>query len=144
MLKFTVRKISVRLSLKGIFIGDSNMNQKILCVEDSEDVQNIIRFIIKASNCSYDLVSASDGIDALEIMKDQSFDMILLDIVMPKMDGFDFLQKCREHSNSSRIPVIVISGNSEHKEKSLRLGACEFLEKPFDLEELKSLIKKHL
>lgn len=120
------------------------MNHKILCVEDSEDVQNVIRFIMKASNCSYDLVSANNGIEALELLKNQSFDMILLDIIMPKMDGFEFLQKYREHSSNSRIPVIVLSGNSDHKEKSISLGACDFLEKPFDHKELTNLIKMHL
>lgn len=81
----------------------------------------------------YDVITAPNGKEALQMIKDGSPDLVLLDIMMPVMNGFEMLSRLRECSN---MPVIVNSSDVHSKKQALKLGADDFILKPFELREL--------
>ncbi|MBI4186627.1 MAG: response regulator transcription factor [Chloroflexi bacterium] len=110
----------------------------ILLVDDEERILNFLRAKLKA--LGYKIIVAKDGIDALEQVQAQEPDMIVLDLIMPKMDGFEVLRELRQFSS---IPVIVLSarGADTDKIKGLSLGADDYLAKPFNPDELAARIE---
>lgn len=113
----------------------------ILIAEDEYDIRNLLK--ISLENEGYNVYAARDGLEALEILKKESIDLALLDIMMPKLDGFNLLRKIRENST---IPVIFLTARSEEMDKVLGLGmgADDYLSKPFSMNELIARIKAHL
>ena len=101
----------------------------ILICDDEKDIVKALTIYL--SNANYNLLSASDGEKALEIMKEQEVDLVLLDIMMPRMDGLQALVKIREFSN---IPVILLTAKSEESDiiLGLNLGADDYITKPFN------------
>ncbi|MCL2708011.1 MAG: diguanylate cyclase [Defluviitaleaceae bacterium] len=116
---------------------------KILIVDDSRLNQEALRRILKDL---YVLAFAETGIEALEKSMMENPDLILLDIVMPGMDGFDVLVELKINESTRQIPVIIISGMSKVKEeaKGLLLGAVDYIAKPFHELIVKARIKTHL
>ena len=110
----------------------------ILICDDEKDIVKALTIYL--SNANYNLLSASDGEKALEIMKEQEVDLVLLDIMMPRMDGLQALVKIREFSN---IPVILLTAKSEESDiiLGLNLGADDYITKPFNILEVKARIK---
>lgn len=109
------------------------MKYKILYAEDD----NTIAFLTQDSlEPHYEVIHCSDGESALEAFKSQSFDICLFDIMMPKLDGFELAQEIR--SLNSEIPIIFISAKTlkEDRIKGLKIGADDYLIKPFSIEEL--------
>jgi DNA-binding response OmpR family regulator len=106
---------------------------RILVVDDEERVLNFLRSKLKASG--YDVLTASNGLEALEQTQAQEPDLIVLDLLMPKMDGFETLKELRTFSS---VPVIILSarGADTDKIKGLGLGADDYLPKPFNPDEL--------
>ncbi len=112
---------------------------KILLVEDDEALQFIVKDNL--SQHKYDVEVASDGKEALELFEKNSFDLILLDVMLPKIDGFQVAEKIR-HSNDL-VPIIFLTARSmtEDKIKGLTLGGDDYIPKPFSMEELLLKIK---
>ncbi len=106
---------------------------RILVVDDEERVLNFLRSKLKASG--YEVLTASNGMEALEQTQAQEPDLIMLDLLMPKMDGFEALKELRSFS---AVPVIILSarGTDVDKIKGLALGADDYLPKPFNPDEL--------
>jgi two-component system KDP operon response regulator KdpE len=106
---------------------------RILVVDDEERILNFLRSKLKASG--YEVLTASNGVAALEQAQAQEPDMIVLDLIMPKMDGFETLKELRSFS---AVPVIILSarGADADKIKGLGLGADDYLPKPFNPDEL--------
>jgi two-component system KDP operon response regulator KdpE len=106
---------------------------RILVVDDEKRILNFLRTKLKASG--YEVLTASNGFEALEQAQAQEPDMILLDILMPQMDGFETLKELRSFSG---VPVIILSakGTDIDKIKGLGLGADDYLPKPFNPDEL--------
>lgn len=105
---------------------------KILIVEDEEPIANLIRMnLVKAG---YQCEIAMDGEEAADLIAERSYDLILLDIMLPKMNGYEVL----EYAKSVDIPVIFLTamGETEQKVKGLRLGAEDYIAKPFEIAEL--------
>lgn len=106
------------------------MAYRILMVEDQKKMQGIVRdyFIAKGSS----LICASDGEKSLELLSDQKFDLILLDIMMPKLDGFSV---CREIRRESEVPIVFLTAKSDEDDKlyGYELGADDYVTKPFSL-----------
>lgn len=116
---------------------------KLLIVED--DMFN--RMLIKSSLAkikNINILEAKDGIEALEILDQQSIDICLLDLHMPKMNGFETLKSIRKSLQYKNLPVIVTTSDEIEKKTSLALGANDFISKPFRLEELQSKIYQQL
>ena len=119
----------------------SSTSKTILIVDDNPLVRGSLQ---KALQSEFEILTAEGGIQALEVLKNHIVDVIVTDIVMPEMDGNTFLDYLKGTPNSP--PVIVISGfkSEDNRINSIKKGAIFFLEKPFNLEELKLLIKNIL
>lgn len=94
----------------------------------------------------YEVITLHNALDALAWLDGNLPDLIISDIQMPKMDGYDFLTKVRQRGFTKHTPVVMLSGKAESKEriKCYRLGAQDYLTKPFNPEELEELVKKNL
>lgn len=111
---------------------------RILVVDDDERILNFLR--VKLNALGYEVLTASDGIEALEQAQAQEPDLIVLDVIMPRMDGFEALKKLRSFSS---VPLIMLSarGNDVDKIKGLGFGADDYLQKPFNPDELVARIE---
>ncbi|WP_419822872.1 response regulator transcription factor [Anoxybacterium hadale] len=105
---------------------------KILIVEDDAAISNLIR--INLNDAGYRCICAYDGLQASDLIEKERFDLILLDIMLPKMDGYELL----EYIKTMEIPVIFLTAKSTVEDivKGLRLGAEDYLTKPFEIIEL--------
>jgi len=117
--------------------------KKILIVEDEERLRELVVLYFKKEN--YEIFEAEDGITALELIKDKEFDLVILDIMIPEIDGFSVCKKVRE---SSDVPIIIITAKTEEEDKILgfELGADDYVTKPFSPKVLvaraKNLLKR--
>jgi CheY-like chemotaxis protein len=103
-------------------------NVKILLVEDSKPIRRENESAL--SKAGYEVVCAEDGETALSLVKDQHFDLILLDMILPRMSGPEVLKHLKNEPATAEIPVVVLSGLSEkNREKLMEEGAEEYLEK---------------
>lgn len=113
----------------------------ILVVDDNKEIVYSISELLKYEG--YEVVKAYDGMQALEAMERHTIDLILLDVMMPRLNGLSALMKLRE---KSRIPVIILSAKTEESDKvsGLVLGADDYVEKPYNPAELMARVKAHL
>lgn len=100
-----------------------------MVVDDSLDLREVLALYLR--NAGYEVIEACDGIDAMEKLKDNSISLMILDIMMPRMDGFELIRKLGKNRN---FPVIFLSAKSEVQDKimGLHLGADDYISKPFD------------
>lgn len=120
-----------------------NSNKKILIVDDEKmNIMALAHFL----KPQYDIVMATDGASALVEVEKHKPDLVLLDILMPDMSGFEVLIKLKDASETMNIPVIFLTGlnNAEDEEKGLLLGAVDYITKPFNKTIVKARIKTHL
>jgi DNA-binding response OmpR family regulator len=119
------------------------MKHKILVIDDEQSICLILENFLSAD---YDVTSKNDGLQALEWLEDNLPDLIICDVQMPNMDGYQFLEKVRQRGYTKHTPIIMLSATETSKErvKCYRLGAQDYLMKPFNPEELEELIKKNL
>ena len=118
--------------------------RKILIVEDEKDLVRLISFHMTAAG--YDVVSANNGAEALETCETVKPALIILDILLPKIDGWEVCRRLRQNPQTSRIPVIMLSALSEvsDKLKGFNLGADDYVTKPFSPRELVVRVKRVL
>jgi DNA-binding response OmpR family regulator len=111
---------------------------RVLLVDDEERILNFLRAKLKATG--YDVLTASNGAEAIEQAQAQEPDLVVLDLLMPRMDGFETLKELRSFSP---VPVIILSakGADADKIKGLGLGADDYLQKPFNPDELVARIE---
>lgn len=117
---------------------------KLLIVDDVSDNIQIVMNVLKEEN--YVFSFASDGEEALELIKKEAFDLILLDIMMPKLDGFEVCRRMKSISLAKETPVIFLTAKSDVDSitEGFSLGAVDFLVKPFHASELLARVKTHL
>lgn len=110
---------------------------KILVVDDDPDIAGLLKHFLEAKGRS--VQTASDGAQALELFRKEQPDLVILDVIMPGMDGWAVLKKIREHSP---VPVLMLTGKDTptDKAKGLLSGADDYIAKPFDLAELEARI----
>ncbi len=115
--------------------------RRILVVDDEQTVQDFLRRTLEEAG--YDVITASDGEEALDKMSQFDVSLVLLDIKMPKLDGFEVLARMPQDSN---IPVIMLSGIIEANTRidTLTLGADDYITKPFSAKELLARIQVKL
>ncbi len=113
----------------------------ILICDDETDILSALKIYLESE--SYNTFSATNGVEALEIIKNNDIHLILLDIMMPVMDGITALTKIRESSN---VPVIMLTAKSEDTDKilGLNIGADDYITKPFNPVELLARVRSHL
>lgn len=105
------------------------MAYRILVADDEREIRSVLALYLE--NAGYDVVEAADGVQALDILRSQSVDLCLLDIMMPKLDGYEVLKQVRQ---ASAVPIIVVSAKGQDPEKilGLDLGADDYMVKPFN------------
>ena len=113
---------------------------QILLVEDEVLSQSVISHIIKSDN--YEVVVAPDGVVALMELGRKKFDLIISDIAMPNLDGYQLLEFIKKHQTD--VPVVFLTGHTSEaeKQKGLQLGALEYISKPIDRKALLATINK--
>ena len=117
------------------------MEKKILVVDDEKPIVDILKLNLQKNG--FAVLTAYDGEQALSIVEKESLDLILLDVMLPKMDGFMVCQRVRE---LSAVPIIMLTAREEEVDKvlGLELGADDYMTKPFSLRELMARVKANL
>jgi DNA-binding response OmpR family regulator len=107
-------------------------------VDDELSVQKLLAYPLRKEG--YDVVPALDGREALERLRDNNFDLVVLDVMLPRMDGFDV---CRAIRSRSTVPIIMLTAKTEETDKvlGLELGADDYITKPFSVREFRSRVK---
>lgn len=120
------------------------MSKKILTVDDSNTVRKLVKFALNSKGIQ--TIEAENGLEALETLKNESVDAIVLDINMPRMNGLEFLQKIKAEDAYARIPVVMLTteGQDEDKEKAFALGAAKYVIKPFKPAQFVSIVEQVL
>lgn len=118
--------------------------KSILYLDDTPDQRNLVRMILVAEGFNVD--TAVDGQEGLRKVQEACPDLILLDLGMPKVDGFEFLEIMKQKPETAAIPVIVVSAwtSVKHREAAIEAGAATFISKPYDLEVLTKIVRQYL
>lgn len=116
----------------------------ILVIEDDESMQNVIKRIFDQDG--YELRLASDGTELTGILDEVTPDVILMDIGLPWINGFELAELIKNHREMKRIPIIFVSGQASEQDvtRAYQIGADDFIKKPFDIEQLKESVTKQL
>jgi putative two-component system response regulator len=111
-----------------------------------DDTEMNIDILVESLQDDYELIVAINGLEAMELIEEQRPDLILLDIMMPEMDGYEVLKRLKENKELNHIPVILLSAitDSDYKTKGLSLGAVDYVTKPFEIVEVKARVKTQL
>ncbi len=107
--------------------------KKILCIEDDPDIQTMIKMSLKFKG-EYEVILAGDGFSGIEMAEKEIPDVILLDVMMPELDGYETCKRLKANPLTKDIPVIFLTARVQEKEikKGLEMGAIGYLTKPFD------------
>ena len=114
---------------------------RILLVDDEQSIQTLLSYPLRKDG--YDVVRAADGREALDRFAEQAFDLVVLDLMLPQLDG---LEVCRRLRARSAVPIIMLTAKSEEIDKvlGLELGADDYITKPFSMREFRSRVKAAL
>ncbi len=120
------------------------MSKKVLLVEDEKNVILGVRTCLDA--VGYDVEIVEDGEEALNSVNREHPDLILLDLLLPKVDGFEVLKTLKDKEETSKIPIIVLTAKAEEedRQRSMDLGADNYMTKPFKPQELWDVLKGYL
>src|ERR1700739_273194 len=112
---------------------------RILLVDDEQSIQTLLSYPLRRDG--YEVVQATDGRDALDRFDEQPFDLVVLDVMLPRIDG---LEVCRRLRSRSSVPIIMLTAKSEEIDKvvGLELGADDYITKPFSLREFSRRIEE--
>jgi DNA-binding response OmpR family regulator len=111
---------------------------RILLVDDEESLQKLLSYPLRSDG--YEVVAAQDGQEALDRFDEGQFDLVVLDVMLPRVDGFDVCRKLRARS---AVPIIMLTAKAEEFDKvlGLELGADDYITKPFSMREFRSRVK---
>ncbi|MCK4894767.1 MAG: hybrid sensor histidine kinase/response regulator [Calditrichia bacterium] len=125
-------------------IESPKSDSKVLVVDDSQESVDLLEYFLKPAG--YKIIKARDGAEALDIVEKNPPDIILLDIMLPKVNGYEVCEKLKKRQSTFHIPIIMITVLKELKDKikALEAGADDFLSKPFDSVELLTRVKSLL
>jgi DNA-binding response OmpR family regulator len=118
--------------------------QKILVVDDEPHIVNLIRLTLTGEK--YEVYSAYSGHEALQLVNQIMPDLIVLDLIMPAMDGYEVCEEIRKNPKTANIPIMILSAKSQlaDKFKSINVGADDYMVKPFSPEELVKRVKVNI
>jgi two-component system, chemotaxis family, chemotaxis protein CheY len=120
------------------------MDNTILVIDDSATVRKFVSLSLEMQG--FKVVSACDGMDALEKLPNAHVDLVITDLNMPNMDGYEFIRTLRENEQYAQLPVIILSSLSDQKsiDLGLKAGAHSYLVKPFSIEKVQYEVSKYL
>ena len=120
------------------------MNKVVLVVDDSSTVRKFVSVSLEMQG--FKVTSACDGMDALEKLPTKKFDLVITDLNMPNMDGFELIKALRENSEYRDLPVIILTSLSDEasKEQGAKLGVSSYVVKPFSLEKIQYEVSKYV
>ena len=120
---------------------ENNEQKRILVVDDEKEIADLIEIHLMSQD--YNVTKAKNGIEALELLKENKYNLVLLDVMMPKLDGIETIKKIRENYN---VPVIIISAKTTEKDKveGFNLGADDYISKPIKPMDLLARVKAQI
>ncbi len=112
------------------------MKHKVLVVDDNPDSVAIMRGILESRG--YDVVAAGSGAEALQLIKTEAMDLVLLDVMMPEMSGMEVLQRVKEDAATGRLPIILVTAKTQDEDvlSGYQYGADYYITKPFTAKQL--------
>lgn len=115
--------------------------EKILIVDDEEHILELLKFNIK--NAGYEVITANNGGDGVRLAKEERPDLVLLDLMLPGMDGYDVCKEIKRNKETSNTAIIMLTAKGEELDKilGLELGADDYMTKPFSIRELLARVK---
>jgi len=118
------------------------MAKKILVVDDERHIVRLVE--VNLQRAGYDVVTAYDGVEALEVFEKEDPDMVVLDVMMPRMDGFEVLKKLQADPNSQDVPVIMLTAKAQDADifRGWSSGVSSYLTKPFNPRELLTFVER--
>ena len=121
--------------------GANASSARILLVDDEQSVQTLLTYPLRKEG--YEVVAAHDGREALDRFAEQRFDLVVLDIMLPKLDG---IEVCRRMRSRSQVPIIMLTAKDDEIDKvlGLEMGADDYITKPFSLREFRSRVRAAL
>ncbi|MGB7531914.1 MAG: response regulator [Halobacteriota archaeon] len=119
----------------------SDTRTKILIVDDELDTLLPLKRALEMEN--FNVVEAQDGVEALEEVRSEIPDLVLLDLMLPRINGFEVCQQLKQDEATSYIPIIMLTAKGETSDKieGIEIGADDYVTKPFNLDELKARVK---
>jgi Tfp pilus assembly pilus retraction ATPase PilT/CheY-like chemotaxis protein len=119
---------------------------RILIVDDDEGIKVVIKTALKQLPMEVDILTAADGVEALEKMKEDPADMLVLDVMMPRMDGFTVCEKLRQDIRTTFTPILMLTANADesNRTKGYLVGADDYMNKPFNVPELNARVTRLL
>ncbi|MHB8836189.1 MAG: response regulator transcription factor [Candidatus Methylomirabilia bacterium] len=119
-------------------------NRRVLIVDDEPDVVESIKFRLGLANI--ECLAAGDGAEGLRVAQEELPDLIILDVMMPKITGYKVARALKQDERCRRIPIILLTARSQDGDRMLGIdsGADEYMTKPFDLDELTARVLKYL
>lgn len=118
------------------------MSKKILAVDDEKHIVRLVQINLEKEG--YQVVTANNGRQALEVVAAEKPDLIVMDVMMPEMDGFETLQKLKENVATAKIPVVMLTAKAQDADvfRGWQSGADLYLTKPFNPQELITFVKR--
>jgi DNA-binding NtrC family response regulator len=117
---------------------------RILLIEDEEPIRRVLSRILSEENAQYEIAEAVDGKKGLDLLDKESFDLVLCDIKMPKMDGIEVLQSAKNNKINTPFIMLTGHGNVETAVEAMKQGAYDFISKPPDLNRLLTAVRHAL
>ena len=119
------------------------MSKKILLIDDEEDIQMLVKMSLEFTS-GHQVIVAGNGLQGIEMAETEHPDVILLDVMMPRLDGFETYRRLQSNAETENIPVIFLTAKAQNKEiqQGLGMGAAAYITKPFDGMNLKEELEK--
>ena len=116
------------------------MAKRLLIVDDEETLTFSLYQSFILSKKDYEVVTANNGEEALKKVQEAPFDLLITDICMPGISGFDVIEKVKQQTPNTEIVVMTAYGSSENRENAMQKGARYYIEKPFEIKEIKKIV----
>jgi len=118
------------------------VKKKILVIDDEQEIVDLVE--MRLTNEGYEVFGVSDGVDGLKKIKEVQPDLIILDVMMPRMDGYTFMRKMNQDENMPKPPVLILTARNDFRLLMEIEGVRDYLEKPYDADVLLSKIRQVL